>query len=157
MNHYIDQTRKRSMPVRAMQVLGINSGGGITFCQNSPLQEGESQGMARSIESIQSDIANVAREIQELRRAQLRASRNDPTSQGKRIYELARELDALYAEKRSLHAPLPAPTLQVSERQRAGRRHGKAAEDLIARLFGGSLGSAVKERAVAELQRNHRP
>jgi len=70
--------------------------------------------MARRIESIQSDIANVAREIQELRRAQLRASRNDPTSKGKRIYEVARELDALYAEKRSLHAPLPAPTLPVS-------------------------------------------
>ena len=130
------------MTVRAIQVLGINSADSMAFYQKTLLQEEESQGMARSIESIQSDIANVAREIQELRRVQLQALRNDPTSNGKQIYELARKLDALYAEKRSLHAPLPAATLQVSERRRADRRHGKAAEDLIARLFGGSLSSA---------------
>jgi hypothetical protein len=102
--------------------------------------------MARSIESIQSDIANVAREIQDLRQLQLRVSRNDPPSTGKRIYELGRELDALYAEKRSLDAPLPVPSLPAPERRRAGRRHRKAAEDLIARLFGGSLGGSVLRR-----------
>ena len=92
-------------------------------------------GMARSIQSIQSDIANVAREIQELRRTQRRVSADDPPPTGKRIYELARALDTLFAEKRSVHAP-SAPLSQVSERRRAARRHRKAAEDLIARLFG---------------------
>lgn len=99
--------------------------------------------MARSIEAIQLDIANVAREIQELRRAQLRSSSDDPASDGKRIYELTRKLDALYAEKRSLNAPVLAPTPPASERDRAGHRHVKTAEDLAARLFGVSRGGAV--------------
>ena len=103
--------------------------------------EGDSRGMARSIERIQSDIAAVAREIQELRRIQLGVAKGDSSSKGKRIYELARELDALYVEKRSLHAPPPVPSLPASERRRAGRRHRKAAEDLIAHLFGRNLGS----------------
>ena len=98
--------------------------------------------MIRTIESIQTDIADTVCEIQELRRAQ-GPTWDAPESPTHRIHELTLRLDALYAEKRSLHAPLPAPTLQVSERRRTGRRHGKAAEDLIARLFGVSLGSAV--------------
>lgn len=99
--------------------------------------------MARSIEDIQTDIANVAREIQELRRDQLRSAVNDPALNGKRIYELARKLDALYAEKRSLNAPVLAPALPASERDRAGHRHARSAEDLVARLFGASRGGAV--------------
>lgn len=99
--------------------------------------------MARSIESIQTDIASVAREIQELRRIQLQASKADSSLNGKRIYELARALDALYAEKRSLHAPALAPA-PVSERRRASREHSKATDDLMASLFGQSLGGALQ-------------
>ena len=96
--------------------------------------------MVRRIESIQNDIGNIVREMQELRRGQRPDSRSDSTSSGKRIYELAQILDALYAEKRALHAP-SVPTPSASERRRTSRQHRKVAEDLIARLFDGRLGT----------------
>jgi hypothetical protein len=61
--------------------------------------------MHRTLDSIQGDIASTVRELQALRRAQVAGGKSDPIATARRIYELTRKLDTLYAEKRAVNAP----------------------------------------------------
>jgi hypothetical protein len=63
----------------------------------------------RAIERIQEEIATTVQEMQALRRAQVAVAKGNPTATARRIYELARKLDTLYAEKRAVNAPCISP------------------------------------------------
>lgn len=89
--------------------------------------------MIRTIEQVQQDIIRTTLEIQTLRRTQGLMRDNDLTLVRQQIQQLTIRLDGLYEEKRAGQSPTPSTNIPAAESQHAG----KAANRLIAQLFGG--------------------
>ncbi len=89
--------------------------------------------MIRTIEHVQEDIVQTTLELQRLRRTQGLMRDSDLSSVRQQIQQLSIRLDRLYEEKRAGQSPTPSTSIPAAESQRVG----KAADKLIAQLFGG--------------------